>query len=120
MIPDKHLEPVVISERRARPGPGRVMHAVGWGALGHGQDDPNRVRGAGSGSAMLAQNVCGQPVVVQRSQVGAGLDLRAVLQFGLEAAVAGDVIEVLLEVDHASGATGDLDHDLRYTARNPV
>ncbi len=67
----------------------------------------------------FAQDVCSQPVVMQRAQVRARLHLRSILKLGLKAAIAGDVVEVLLKVDHTARAAGDLDHHLRRAACDP-
>ena len=58
-------KPVVVAKRRARPASRGVMHLIGWRALRHGENDPDRLRGAWAMSATFSQDVRSQPIVMQ-------------------------------------------------------
>lgn len=111
------------AERVARPGARRGLDAITRRSGRHREDDPDALRRVRRCLALRLSRIREKPIVMQGTQPGAVSDALAILRFGLESPVAGDVVHVGFEVPNATArAPRHLDHalrDLRYDPAKP-
>ena len=107
---------VIVPERLDRKCPRRILDRDRIGASRHRQDDVDRKRSIAA--ALVVETSIILPALLQVFQSGTTRHRRALLCFRIEFAVSRDVGQVRLEMRHALGATGDLDHHLWRSAHD--
>ncbi|MET4176880.1 hypothetical protein ABIB99_008002 [Bradyrhizobium sp. LA6.1] len=105
---------VIAPERLDGKCPSRILDGNGIGASRHRQNDVDRKRTIAA--ALVVETGIILPALLQVFQSGTTRQRRALLCFRIELTVSRDVCQVRLEVRHALGAAGDLDHHLWCSA----